>query len=169
MSEGAYLLEQSMIESAGDDLFYEDVGGGPVTWNRKSSPGYGYECSSKGDSRFSALHAKMPDGRTIEEWYQCDIKGYSIGGRNWRLGKGRPPVFPYPDDHLWQMYLSLWRIWAVHHGDLILELRDLAAKHGELLTDCFASTDINQARALATILNEWVIPQLDEDPNEAPF
>ena len=44
------------------------------SWQRKE----GYECSSKGDKRFSALFATMPDGRTIEQWYQCDIKGYDI-------------------------------------------------------------------------------------------
>lgn len=129
-----------------------------VTWQRRG----GYECSSKGDVRFSAFNAMMPDGRTIEEWYQCDIKGYCIGGRNWRLGKGKPPVFPYPGDHLWQMYLSLWRIWTIHNGYLVQELKELAAKHGNVLSDCFASTEINQARALATILNEWVLPNASD-------
>lgn len=41
----------------------------------KSNKNYGYEVSSSGDKRFSALFAKMADGRTIEEHYQCDIKG----------------------------------------------------------------------------------------------
>jgi len=35
-----------------------------------------YEVSTAGDSRFSALNAKLKDGRTIEEAYQLDIKGY---------------------------------------------------------------------------------------------
>ena len=87
-----------------------------------------YEVSSKGDSRFSALWAKLPDGRTIEQWYQCDIKGYDQGGINWRLGKGKPPKFPYPADHLWQMYLALWRLWAIRNGDLMVELRQHAAE-----------------------------------------
>ena len=123
-------------------------------WSRKA---FGYECSTKGDSRFSALNAKMPDGRTIEMWYQCDIKGYCIGGTDWTLGKGKPPIFPYPGDHLWQMYLSLWRLWAIHNGNLLEELGERALERESMLTDCFASTDINQARALATILNEWIV------------
>jgi hypothetical protein len=119
----------------------------------------GFECSTLGDKRFSALFAKMPDGRTIEQWYQCDVKGYDIGGYNWKLGKGKPPIFPYPDDHLWQMYLSLWRIWALHNGTALLELYEMTKQHNLTLRDTFANTDINQARALATILNEWIVTQ----------
>jgi hypothetical protein len=122
------------------------------SWSRNQ----GYEVSSKGDARFSAFTAKMPDGRTIEQWYQCDVKLYDIGGTNWRLGKGKPPLFNYPGDHLWQMYLSLWRLWTLHNGKLVFELAQKASTHGHQLCDRFASTDINQARALATILNEWM-------------
>ena len=46
-------------------------------WQRRG----GYEVSSIGDKRFSAMYAVMPDGRTIEQWYQCDLKGYDIGGK----------------------------------------------------------------------------------------
>ena len=50
----------------------------------------GYECSSHGDKRFSALFAKLADGRTIEMHYQCDVKGYQPGGigtmRDWMSG-----------------------------------------------------------------------------------
>jgi hypothetical protein len=118
----------------------------------------GYECSSKGDNRFSAFHAIMPDGRTLEQWYQCDIKGYDVGGTNWKLGKGKPPLFKYPEDHLWQMYLNLWRIWTVHNGHHIFELATTIFQGPRVLTDCFASTNINQARALAQIINEWIDP-----------
>jgi len=126
-----------------------------ITWTNKRNSG-GYEVSSVGDKRFSAFNAILPDGRSIEHWYQCDVKGHDIGGTNWKLGKGKPPVFPYPNDHLWQMYLSLWRLWTVRNGSLILELKKQAIAHNNLLSDVFANTDINQARALATILNEWV-------------
>ena len=121
------------------------------SWGRSA----GYEVSSLGDKRFSAINALMPDGRSIEQWYQCDVKGYDVGGTNWKLGKGKPPRIAYPNDQLWQMYLGLWRLWVLHHIELMFELKAQAAKHGNVLSDKFASTPINQARALATILHEW--------------
>lgn len=124
-----------------------------INWARRHKPGY--EVSSVGDKRFSALHAKMPDGRTIEQWYQCDIKGYQPGGTNWKLGKGKRSLIPYPEDQLYEMYLHLWKMWAVRHPRTVEELASLAREHGHMLTDCFASSPVNQARALAQILNEW--------------
>lgn len=118
------------------------------TWSRFG----GYECSSKGDKRFSAFSAKLPDGRTIEEHYQCDIKGYDVGGTNWRLGKGKPPL--YNDKNLWYKYLTLWRWWSIHNIGLLRELYRCAEAEGGVLSDCFATTEINQARALSVILNE---------------
>ncbi|MFA7188513.1 MAG: hypothetical protein WC117_00325 [Sphaerochaetaceae bacterium] len=126
-----------------------------LKWARRD----GYECSTKGDPRFSALNALMPDGRTIEMWYQCDIKGYDVGGRDWKLGKGKPPLFPYPDGQLWLLYLNLWRVWAIHNSELLFELVELAEQHKNTLSDCFASTPINQAHALCVIANEWIINQ----------
>lgn len=120
----------------------------PFTWARRG----GYEVSTKGDRRFSAFNARMPDGRTLEEHYQCDIKGYDSGGRNWRLGKGKPPVDPAVD--LWGAYLDLWRTWARRNPTLVCELRERVEAKGRVLSDCFATTPINQAHALATILNE---------------
>ncbi len=111
----------------------------------------GFECSSKGDKRFSALYAKLPDGRTIEEHYQCDVKGYQPGGRDWRLGKGKPPLDPSTD--LWKEYLGLWQIWAAAHPELMDELRAQVSLKNYTLSDRFASTPISQARALAEILN----------------
>lgn len=123
------------------------------TWERKHSNGY--EVSSKGDKRFSALYAKMPDDRTIEQWYQCDIKGYDIGGTNWKKGKGKPSLIEYPDDGQWEMYLSLWKIWVIQNFTTVRELQD-TLKDVTVFTDCFASTPINQARALAWIFNNWI-------------
>lgn len=122
------------------------------TYARRSPNGY--ELSTRGDQRFSALVAKMPDGRTIEAHYQCDVKKYDPGGTNWRLGKGKPPLDPACD--LWTAYLGLWQCWAAHHPDLIEDLRTKAA--GKVLTDCFASSPISQARALAHILNTTSAP-----------
>lgn len=118
-----------------------------VKWARRG----GYECSSKGDKRFSAFCAVMPDGRSIEQHYQCDVKGYQPGGTNWRLGKGKPPVDTGKD--LWTEYLKLWQVWAQANPALIEELAIAAQQNNYTLTDMFANTPVNQARALAEILN----------------
>lgn len=119
-------------------------------WSRDK----GYECSSKGDKRFSALFAKLPDGRTIEMHYQCDVKGYDPGGRDWKLGKGKPTLDPtITSQELWRAYLRLWQEWAEWHGKEIEELREHAKANGNRLRDSFATSEINQARALAEILN----------------
>lgn len=113
-----------------------------------------YEVSSQGDFRFSALYAKMPDGRTLESHYQCDVKKYNPGGSNWQLGKGKPPLDT--SVNLWAEYLKLWKIWAKEHPRLIEELRLNATLCDFKLKDSYARTDINQARALAHILNYGV-------------
>jgi hypothetical protein len=117
-------------------------------WQRRG----GYEVSSKGDKRFSALNAVLPDGLSIEIHYQCRVKGYDPNGTNWRLGKGKPPLNPATD--LWAEYLNLWRVWASVNLSLMEELRNAAKRHHGIFSDCFASTPVNQAHALATILNE---------------
>lgn len=119
-------------------------------WARKSKNGY--EVSSKGDKRYSAFWARLKDGRTIEQVFQCDVKGYDPGGTNWKLGKGKPPLDKNVD--LWEKYLELWREWASIHPELIEELRVVVCLKNFTLTDMFASTSVNQAHALATILNE---------------
>ena len=119
------------------------------TWARYSDNGY--EVSSKGDKRFSAFNAKLPDGRTIEDAYQLDIKGYRIYGNSSKLGKGKAPIGDINPNLLYIQYRNLWAEWAKEHSDLILELYLLA--DGKVLTDQFATTDINQAHALCDILN----------------
>lgn len=121
-----------------------------IRWARYA----GYEVSTKGDRRFSAFVARMPDGRTIEEHYQCDVKGYQPGGTDWRRGKGKPAI--NGNLHLWEDYLKLWRGWARLHPDLMSILYDKAVQHNFTLSDRFASGHVNQARALATLLNERV-------------
>ena len=119
------------------------------TWSRD----VGYEVSSKGDKRFSAFNAILEDGRTIECHYQCDVKGYDPGGTDWRLGKGKPPLDPSVD--LWAEYLALWYQWANNNKPLMRELY-LSAKYANYtLRDRFATSDVNQARALAHILTDW--------------
>ena len=119
------------------------------TWKRYG----GYEVSSHGDKRFSAFNAIMPDGRSIECHYQCDIKGYDIGGRNWRLGKGKPPREKMSHEEIWQKYLKLWEVWASNNKELMQELKEVLVKYNNTLSDKFASTPVNQARALVEVLN----------------
>lgn len=118
------------------------------TWARRN----GYEVSSKGDIRFSAFNAYLSDGRTIEQHYQCDIKGYQPNGFDWRLGKGKPPLIE--DVDLLKEYCTLWRRWSYKNLDLMRELYFLGKTKNYILSDCFATTDVNQANALAIILNE---------------
>lgn len=113
-------------------------------WSRTE----GYPVHSKGDKRFSAFYAILPDGRSIELTYQTDVKGYK--GDDYRVGKGKPPVDPNTD--LWGKYLNLWWVWASHHPELIEELRQKVRSTNNTLCDVFASTPVNQAHALSIIL-----------------
>lgn len=122
-----------------------------LSWSKTE----GYEVSSIGDRRFSALYARMPDGRTIEEHYQCDIKGYDPGGTNWRKGKGRKGLNPLKN--LFLEYLDIWKQWSDLNPDLMEELRIHAERSGGLLRDSFATGEVNQANALAIILNRKVL------------
>jgi hypothetical protein len=121
-----------------------------MSWARHHP--FGYECSSQGDSRFSALYAKLADGRTIEEAYQLDVKGYRAITDRWMDGKGKPPLNGKTPDELWTAYLGLWRQWALENPGLLEELRQASA--GRVLTDRFATSSINQARALSELLEE---------------
>lgn len=121
-------------------------------WARHAPPGRGYEVSTAGDRRFSALVAALPDGRTVEEAYQLDVKGYRAQGDDWRLGKGRPALDGRSRADLWPEYLALWREWAGANPALMDELD--RATRGRVLTDRFATSDTNQAHALSTLLWE---------------
>jgi hypothetical protein len=121
-----------------------------MDWARYSLNGY--ECSSAGDQRFSALFAKLNDGRTIEEAYQLDVKGYRATTSRWQDGKGKPALNGKSRRELWAEYLGLWQTYISENQVLLTELRASAA--GKTLTDKFSTSDINQARALATIIND---------------
>ena len=107
-------------------------------WARVSENGY--EISTVGDKRFSALNARLKTGDTIEQAYQT-AKG---------SGKGKPSI--HKDFDYWNTYLELWKQWAKENPELIEELKEKSK--GKILTDQFATTENNQARALATILKE---------------
>lgn len=122
------------------------------TWRyARFAPG-GYEVSSQGDRRFSALDARLKDGRTIEEAYQLDVKGYRAKSNDWRSGKGKPPINGKTDEQIWEEYKGLWRKFLTENPNLESDLRVKAA--GKTLTDKFASTPVSQARALAELLTE---------------
>ena len=152
----------------------------PFTWARFSKNNY--EVSSQGDKRFSALYARLKDGRTIEEAYQLDIKGYRSQGNNWQLGKGKPPLRDITKEQQWEEYKNLWKTYLNENSTLMEDLKEKA--NGKTLTDKFATTDVSQARALAEILNENIVPAqgmlkeefttdevkdiLDQTPDEDP-
>lgn len=57
----------------------------------------------------------------------------------------------FQDFSYYEGYLPLWQEWARQNPKLIKELRQKSS--GKVLTDQFANTRVNQARALADILN----------------
>lgn len=124
------------------------------SWSRYG----GYECSTQGDKRLSAFNARLADGRTIEMHYQLDIKLYDPGGTDWRKGKGRPPLDPSKD--LYAEYKELWRQWALANVGIFREVANIAlTHHNGVLSDMFAKTPVNQARALSDLMNEYFIPR----------
>jgi len=112
-----------------------------------------YEVSSKGDKRFSALNAKLADGRTIEEHYQVDYKGYN----SIKAGKGKPPRNNDTPEQSYQAYKALWRQYFDENPDQFETIKEIASTHE--LKDSFAKTDINQARAITDIINETSVPE----------
>lgn len=136
------------------------------TWAATSDNGF--EVSSKGDSfgkQFSAFNAKFKAGTKID--------GVAVGGKSieWvyqnvikKSAKGAPPASnsklynpnlktkeEREDFSYYEGYLPLWQEWAKQNPERIEELREKAK--GKTLTDQFANTRVNQARALSDILN----------------
>ncbi len=137
-----------------------------TTWARKAENNY--EVSSKGDKRFSAFYARLKgvNNRTIEDIYQTDIKGY----KTMQEGKGKPAISGIDRKEQWSQYLDLWVQFANENPKLMQELANKA--NGKVLTDMFANTDINQARALSEILNKfdyYEIKTLENNVEESPF
>ena len=132
-----------------------------VVFGEKSGPTYtyskteGFEVSTKGDNfgkQFSALNARLKDGRTIEEAYQ-QAKG---------TGKGQPAKDPNFD--YYGTYKSLWQQWAKENPGKIKELKDYLDKNNiTTLRDRFATTENRQDRALAEILNEQTVGKKTKD------
>lgn len=95
---------------------------------RHGDPPY-LECSSRGDSRFSAFYAVVC-GRTIETQYQA-AKIFEDGrtGLTWREAKGRQAVNM---DECAELYEGLWRLYLVEHPELVEIL-----KHASGVSDVF--------------------------------
>lgn len=91
-----------------------------------------FECSSRGDKRFSAFHARIArrGNRTIEEIYQS-AKIFADGrtGLSWREAKGRRPV---NSKEVRELYSTLWREYIEENLDL---LKTIACASG--LSDIF--------------------------------
>lgn len=149
----------------------------------KTNPN-GYEVSSRGDAAFSALNARLNDGRTVEEAYQLDVKGYRAEieeklavdpdtkftfGKNtyrldnantqWLYGKAKQPR-NITREALYESYKGLWKQWAAENPTKMNQLAEKS--RGKVLTDMFAKQSpdsINQARALSEILNETILNQ----------
>lgn len=119
-----------------------------VIWKGNGYKGPGYIVNSKGDSRFSPYVATLSNGYSLEAIYQGLVKGYGL--ENWKEGKGKPSL---REVDLWSNYLKIWKIWARENPERIEELRLLAWENEGILVDFFATTENNQARALAEILN----------------
>lgn len=122
-----------------------------------------YEVSTRGDRRFSALCAKLSDGRTIEMHYQCDVKGFDIGGTNWRLGKGKAPKTPVSFAQTRSAYKAFWLEYLRINPDLHQELAGIVAS-GAILVDSFARRGcLNQAEILTECLKDEELQHIQEE------
>ena len=66
-----------------------------------------------------------------------------------------PPANGKTSEQLYEGYKALWSFWMAENINLVFELAERGADAGYVLTDCFASTPVNQARALSELLNEF--------------
>ena len=102
---------------------------------KHGNPPY-FECSSKGDRRFSAFSARIKQrgNRSIEELYQASKK-FSDGSTNlsWRKAKGRKPT---NIDEVRAFYGQLWDEYIEENPHLLAilkgatGLRDLFGQQG---------------------------------------
>lgn len=109
-----------------------------------------YEVSSKGDKDYSALYAKLEDGRSIEEHYQVDVKGY----KDIASGKNRPPKDT--SKNLQEEYTKLWKRYFELYPDRFEFIKE-KVDSGIKLTDQFAkSNSVNQADTIMDIVkSKW--------------
>jgi hypothetical protein len=145
------MTADAWIESQKPKVEGEAPKEGPTGWDRVSDNSF--EVSTQGNDigkAFSALNAKLSDGKTIEYHYQVNVKGYSSISE----GKGKPPKDTSIDSYA--EYKKLWERFAEENPEKMEQLRK--ASDGKVLTDKFAKTDVSQARALYEILSKGAKP-----------
>lgn len=159
-------VEDIPLGSELNDFIKEIRKATPFKWARTAENGY--EVSTRGDKRFSALVATFKKGtvidgvdvggRTIEDVYQSVIKKSRKGqapSKESRLYNESLKTKEEREDFSYtEGYLPLWQEWARQNPELIEELREKVK--GKVLTDQFANTRVSQARALAEILNSTI-------------
>lgn len=150
-------------------------------WARKNADGYEVSSAAKTTlgKKFSALNAKLKDGKSIEEAYQLDVKGYrkvvndmlnkgeryykAPNGKTydlmdkavyWMVGKGQKPINNLTQEESDKAYTNLWRQFAIENPEMIKQL--IKEAKNRILTDAFATTEINQAKALSEVINEII-------------
>ena len=159
------MIYGSGLKSRGKMKINELIDGPNDTWSLKGdsisftwSRTEGFEVSTKGNDlgkQFSAMNAKLKDGRTIETAYQ-EAKG---------TGKGKPAKDPNFD--YYGTYKKLWEQWAKENPNKIKELKDYLNENNiTTLKDRFANTENNQARALSEILSKDTIDVAKIKPEE---
>ena len=101
---------------------------------RHGEPPY-LECSSKGDRRFSAFHARLcvHSGKSIEDVYQAS-KVFTDGstGLGWREAKGKRAVNM---EEVRRIYSALWDQYIAENPGLLPVLRAASG-----LSDVFGQT-----------------------------
>lgn len=117
-----------------------------------------YECSSKGDKRFSAFWARLNclGGKSIEEVYQA-AKVFEDGstGLTWREAKGRKPANA---GEVRKLYTELWDEYFKENPELIDVIID---KSG--FSDIYGqSGHACQAEELWRIKNELLLKRFVE-------
>lgn len=107
------------------------------------------ECSTRGDTRFSAFHARIR-GRTIESIYQAaKVFDDGITGLGWREAKGREAVNA---EDCTRLYSQLWDEYMSEHPELLELLINASG-----LSDLFGQRGhVCQATELWRIRNKYL-------------
>jgi hypothetical protein len=120
--------------------------------------------SNVANEPLSALRMKLNDGRTIEEAYQLDVKGYREAAmsspqwrnqpwKRWMEGKGKPTLNGQTLEQLKTEYKNLWQSWFNENPDQL----NLAGKAigNKPINDVYARPGaVSQSEAIHEILVE---------------